>query len=258
MMDSKVDSKTNSTVDSKVNSKMDPRANSKMNSKMNSKTWQDVLCSESRTVASLYNRRAGEYDVLVHILSLGLDLHYRRVAVERLHLQPGARVLDLGCGTGLDLPLLARAVGSLGKVVGLDLSRKMLHRARQRIDRNTNREKCSNVSLVLGNALDLPFEDNSFDAIFSDYLLSTVSAARAIDEACRVARKGAHMMFSDDRLPSGWFASPLKTMGEFVRTGYFNCALPGIKLLKSRLSSVEVTIHHGGLIFILSGIFQGP
>jgi ubiquinone/menaquinone biosynthesis C-methylase UbiE len=221
---------------------------------MNSKTWQDVLCSESRVIASLYNRRAGEYDALVHILSLGLDLHYRRVAVERLHLQAGARVLDLGCGTGLDLPLLSRTVGHQGEVVGLDLSRKMLQMAKQRI----YQKKCPNVSLILGNALDIPFEDSSFDAIFCDYLLSTLSASRVIEEAFRVARKGAHMMFADDRLPSGWFASPLKAMGEFVRTGYFNCALPGIKLLKSSLSSVEVTSHHGGLIFILSGIFQGP
>jgi ubiquinone/menaquinone biosynthesis C-methylase UbiE len=221
---------------------------------MNSKTWQDVLCSESRLIASLYNRRAREYDALVHILSLGMDLCYRKIAVKRLHPQAGARVLDLGCGTGLDLPLLSRAVGPSGKVVGLDLSQKMLQRAGQRI----YRKKCTNVSLILGNALDIPFEDNSFDAIFCDYLLSTVSATRVIEEAFRVARKGASMMFADDRLPSGWFASPLKAMGEFMRTGYFNCALPGLKLLKNRLSSVEVTIHHGGLIFILSGVFQGP
>ncbi|MEW5803245.1 MAG: class I SAM-dependent methyltransferase [bacterium] len=219
-----------------------------------SKSWQDVLCSESRTVASLYNRRAGMYDALVHILSLGLDLHYRRVAVERLHLRAGKRVLDLGCGTGLDLPLLSRAVGPLGEVVGLDLSPSMLQRANKRIQR----EKCPNVTLVLGNALDLPFEDCTFDAIFCDYLLSTLSATRVIEEAFRVARKGSRMMFADDLLPSGWFASPLKAIGELGRTGYFNCALPGLQLLKRRLSSVKVSIHHGCLIFILSGVFEGP
>lgn len=221
---------------------------------MDSKNWQDVLSTESRLIASFYDRRARGYDFLVHTLSLGLDFHYRKVAVQRLGLQSGSRVLDLGCGTGLDLPLLSHAVGLKGQVTGMDLSRKMLHQAGERI----RKRNCSNVSLVLGNALALPFADNSFDAVFCDYLLSTLPAIRAVEEAFRVARPGANMVFTDDLLPSGWFASPLRAVGEFFRAGYFNCALPGINLLKNRLSPVRVTSHHGGLIVILSGIYQGP
>jgi ubiquinone/menaquinone biosynthesis C-methylase UbiE len=59
---------------------------------------------------------------------------FRAVAVERLALKPGDAVIDLGCGTGLSLPLLVDAVGPGGKVIGVDASPHMLARARRRVD----------------------------------------------------------------------------------------------------------------------------
>jgi len=211
------------------------------------------LLFRHRLVASLYDHRSGYYDPLVHILSGGWDWHYRKVAVNRLQLHPGDQVLDMGCGTGIDIPLLYRRVGPEGRVVGIDLSQGMICRARKRISRNPS----VNIPLVRGNALYLPFESNSFDAVFCDYLISTLPAVIAIKEAFRVAKPGASMVFADDRLPSGWFASPLKSITGFFRHGYFNSALAGIEFLRANLSSVKITNHHAGLIFIISGIFQG-
>lgn len=224
----------------------------KSKERTSSESWKERLSSDSRMIASLYDRRAKYYDALVHILSLNMDVHYRKMAIQRLHLQSGDRVLDLGCGTGLDLPLLSQRVGPKGWVAGYDLSCGMLHRAYQRIDCR----KYSNITLVRGNAAELPFKDKSFNSLFCNYLLSTVPAIRVIEEAFRVARPGATMVFVDDRLPSGWFASPVKAMWEFLQGGYFNCALPGIDVLRNRLSSVKITNHHAGLIFLLSGILN--
>jgi len=215
-------------------------------------SWKKRLEGESRMIASFYDGRAGYYDAVVHLLSLGMDRLYRKIAVERLGLRPGDRVLDLGCGTGLDLALLSRKVGLKGRVLGLDLSRQMLHHALQRVGRG----KHSNVSLIRGDALEIPSRERSFDAILCDYLLSTVPAVKVIEEAFRVARPGASMVFADDRLPSAWFASPLRATGEFLRNGYFNTSLPGVDLLRRRLSSVTITNHFGGLIFILSGTLE--
>lgn len=71
---------------------------------------------------------------LYDFFTAGVTREYRVVAVERLALKPGDTVIDLGCGTGLSLRLLAEAVGPEGRVVGVDASPDMLARARQRIE----------------------------------------------------------------------------------------------------------------------------
>lgn len=75
-------------------------------------------------VERMYRRHAPFYDATRSWLLPG-----RRRAVERLHVQPGDRVLDFACGTGLNVPLLRRA--GAGEVVGIDLSEAMLARARR-------------------------------------------------------------------------------------------------------------------------------
>lgn len=75
-----------------------------------------------------YRRRASVYD-----LELALFEPIRRQAVARLALRPGDLVLDLGCGTGLSLPLLHEAVGARGRVVGVEQSPEMIDKARQRV-----------------------------------------------------------------------------------------------------------------------------
>lgn len=82
-----------------------------------SRMWYDVF--------SLY------YDFLLE----GLYRPFRETAVRELRLTPGARALDLPCGTGQSLDLLVSAVGPTGKVLGVDLSKGMLRKARRRVDR---------------------------------------------------------------------------------------------------------------------------
>jgi SAM-dependent methyltransferase len=74
--------------------------------------------------------RARLFDLVVRPVSAS----YRPVAVERLALRPGENVIDLGCGTGLSLPLLAPLVGEQGRVIGLDASPDMLALARRRVE----------------------------------------------------------------------------------------------------------------------------
>ena len=75
-----------------------------------------------------YRRRAGFYD-----LELALFEPLRRQAIECLALQPGEVVLDVGCGTGLSLALLSRAIGKKGCIIGIEQSPEMIEQARQRV-----------------------------------------------------------------------------------------------------------------------------
>ena len=85
-------------------------------------------------VRRLYRRTARFYDAALWMYRLtGADRH-RKLAVAALGAGRGDTVVDLGCGTGANLPLLRDAVGSSGRVIGVDLTDAMLERARRRIE----------------------------------------------------------------------------------------------------------------------------
>lgn len=99
---------------------------------------------DSEQIVRLYRRLAPFYDPMVVPLEwLGARRHRER-AVRGLGLRPGGVALDLGCGTGLNIPLLHEAVGSGGRIVCVDLSAAMLSRAQRRVERHG----FANVELV--------------------------------------------------------------------------------------------------------------
>src|SRR5262245_20398070 len=118
------------------------------------------------------------------------DLLFRRVfypriarVIRSLNIEPGARVLELGVGTGLSLD----AYPSHCRVMGIDLAPDMLERAQDKINRNGWRH----ITLAQGDALDLQFEDDSFDYGMSFHVISVVpDPQRMLEEARRVCRPG--------------------------------------------------------------------
>src|SRR6478735_9308551 len=85
--------------------------------------------------------------------------------LDLLALHPGQRVLEVGCGTGVFLPLLAREVGPAGRVVGIDHSPDFVAEARARVAEAGLAEV---VTVEVGDAYHLPFPDDSFDAAHSE------------------------------------------------------------------------------------------
>jgi len=129
-----------------------------------------------------YARLSGRYDLFFdRILQPG-----REVALEALRLEDGERVLEVGVGTGLVLPLYPRGC----EVVGIDLSDAMLSEARERIARLG----LWHVSVAKMDAARLHFPDGSFDAVFAPYVISVVPDPRkAMDEMQRVCREGGRI-----------------------------------------------------------------
>ena len=109
----------------------------------------DVRGAEA--VGRLYDRIAPAYDITAWAFRPLGARTLQEQAVGLLDLQPGDTVVDLGCGTGVNLPILAHQVGEQGKVVGIDLSAGMLDRARRRIERHL----LPQVTLIQGDIRDV-------------------------------------------------------------------------------------------------------
>jgi ubiquinone/menaquinone biosynthesis C-methylase UbiE len=110
-----------------------------------------------KEIYDVYQKRASIYELAVHgCYLLGFPIgRYRRLSVEALAPRPSDTVVEIGCGTGMNFPLLQAEVGPTGKIIGVDISEAMLKRAEKRI----NDAGWKNVDLVLSSAADYSFPD---------------------------------------------------------------------------------------------------
>ncbi len=144
--------------------------------------------SRARYVEAMFSRIVPRYDLMNALMSLGQDRHWRDLTVDGVCLRPGARALDVATGTGELALELARRGATL--VVGLDFTAAMLAAAREK----AAARGLDSVRFVAGDALALPFEDASFDAVTVGFGLRNVSdLPRALAEMARVLRPGGRM-----------------------------------------------------------------
>lgn len=130
----------------------------------------------------------------------------RRLGVPLLDLRPGDTVLDVGCGTGLNFPLLTKAVGD-GTVVGVDSSRQMLAAAQRKIvagDRGAVVLRRADATTMGHLRRDEPALSGGADALLFTYSLSLMRPWRqAWEQALTLARPGARVVVVDMRVPNG-------------------------------------------------------
>lgn len=124
-------------------------------------------------------------------------------AITHMNIQPGETVLDVGVGTGNAMPFYPKHA----RVMGVDLSSGMLREARKKIEETPY----ENVTVFQGNALELPFEDSSFDHLFISHVISVVSEPELlVREAQRVAKEGAKIVILNHFLSTNRFIAMLE------------------------------------------------
>ena len=146
-----------------------------------------------------YRKKAKHYDVTSRLYPApGYPQRgQRRRAVRALNLRPGASVVDIPCGTGLNFPLIEEAIGPGGRIVGVDLTDAMLAQAQARVKTNG----WSNVSLVQADAAAFEFP-SEIDAIFSTYALSQVpECADVIANGAAALSNGGRWAVLDLKVP---------------------------------------------------------
>ncbi len=151
-------------------------------------------------VKDTFNSIAAKYDIMNTFMSLGMDERWRRKTVKTVKAQPGMYVLDVCCGTGKLTKELAKAVMPTGKVIGLDFSEKMLAEAKKNIDHSQGKEV---ITLLQGDAMNLNFEDNTFDGVTIGWGLRNLHDSRkGIKELTRVVKPGSMVVSIDMGKPS--------------------------------------------------------
>ena len=160
-----------------------------------------VTAVENDFVEAVYEKLAKVYD-----LTFGPALHPGRLqAIQRMNIQPGERVLEVGVGTGINLSLYPRQA----MVTGIDFSVSMLEKARDRVARKGLR----NMRLLQMDAADLKFSDDSFDIVYAPYLISVVpDPVRVAREMRRVCRPGGRIIFLNHFLSSNPLLSRAERM----------------------------------------------
>ena len=141
-----------------------------------------VTAVENHFVEAVYDKLARVYDLI-----FGPTLQPGRLqAIQRMNIQPGERVLEVGVGTGINLSLYPRQA----TITGIDFSSSMLEKARERASRKGLR----GIRLLQMDAADLKFADDSFDIVYAPYLISVVpDPVKVAREMRRVCRRGGRI-----------------------------------------------------------------
>lgn len=157
------------------------------------------------------------------IAGVGPIQRYKRRSHQLLHPKPGDRMLDVGCGPGHDVLMLAEVVGENGEVVGIDNSESMIETAREAASGHAS------VRFETDDALDLSFDDNSFDAARADRVLQHLeSPTEAFEELRRVTRQGGWVGVSDTDWNSLFIDTPSGESEQFLSLEYAPTGTPSM------------------------------
>lgn len=176
-----------------------------------------------RTNAEMFDRIAGSYDFLNHLLSLNIDRSWRRKAINELKVLKPNRILDVATGTA-DLAIAALNLDPV-HITGVDVSPGMLEIGRKKIDRLGLTDK---IELIRSPGENLPFPDDSFDAAMVAFGVRNFDdPAKGLSEILRTLRPGGKLVVLEFTLPDK------KWMLDLYRF-YFHRILPVIGKLFSK------------------------
>jgi demethylmenaquinone methyltransferase / 2-methoxy-6-polyprenyl-1,4-benzoquinol methylase len=160
---------------------------------------QEQKQSKEERVHHVFETIYSNYDSMNSIISFQRHKAWRKDVMKRMNVQKGAKALDVCCGTGDWSISLSEAVGASGEVVGLDFSQNMLSIAEQK-KKDLN---LSNLEFIHGNAMELPFEDHSFDYVTIGFGLRNVpDYMTVLKELYRVVKPGGKVVCLETSQPT--------------------------------------------------------
>jgi ubiquinone/menaquinone biosynthesis C-methylase UbiE len=134
-----------------------------------------------------------------------LKLYPAATLIERSGIREGMHVLELGCGSGAYTPSVARAVGAQGIVAALDIQADMIAQLEAKLRQPENSD-IENIETHVHSAYDLPFEDGTFDLVYTIAVLQEIpDKARALMEVHRVLKTGGILAVTELFQDPDWY-----------------------------------------------------
>lgn len=224
------------------------------------------MSSKEQRVHNVFEKISKQYDYMNSVISFKRHVAWRKDTMKRMNVGQGATALDVCCGTADWTIMLSEAVGESGFVQGLDFSKNMLEIGQEKIE-NLN---LNNVKLVHGNAMNLPFEDHSFDYVTIGFGLRNVpDYLQVLKEMRRVVKPGGMVVCLETSQPTVpvyrqayylYFKFIMPLLGKLLAKSYKEYSwlqesardFPGSKELaelfrKAGLENVQVKKYSGGV-----------
>lgn len=179
--------------------------------------YKDKQGGKKEQVADMFNNISKKYDLLNHVLSLGIDVTWRKKAVKMLKKDQPKLILDIATGTG-DFAIEALALNP-DKIIGVDISEGMLSEGRKKLKRRKLDDK---IELQLGDSEKLLFEENKFDAVIVSFgVRNFENLEKGLADMYRVLKPGGKTVIVE-------FSKPKKFPMKQAYNVYFQYILPQI------------------------------
>ncbi|OIQ15569.1 MAG: bifunctional demethylmenaquinone methyltransferase/2-methoxy-6-polyprenyl-1,4-benzoquinol methylase [Bacteriovorax sp. MedPE-SWde] len=172
----------------------------------------------------IFDKIAGTYDLLNHLLSFGIDIYWRKQVIKNLPKRDNLQCLDLACGTG-DLTIVLAKQDSVGKVTGLDMSKGMVEIGKQKIEKKGYANK---AAMQIGDGVEIPAADEVFDVTTVSFgIRNFPDPQRSLVNMFRVIKPGGRSMVLE-------FSIPRSALFKAIYFFYFRYLLPFVGNLISK------------------------
>jgi demethylmenaquinone methyltransferase/2-methoxy-6-polyprenyl-1,4-benzoquinol methylase len=174
----------------------------------NVKPYSDSELPKKQQVEQMFDNISGNYDLLNRILSMGIDVSWRKKVVKSVQKENPSTILDIATGTG-DLAI-AMAKATSAKITGFDLSAGMLEVGKKKV---AEQKLDKQIEMIQGDAENMPFADNSFDVITVAFgVRNFENLEKGLNEIYRVLKPGGKFIILEFSQPESF---PMKQLYDF-------------------------------------------
>jgi len=185
--------------------------------------YKEDAASKKQQIARMFNSISAKYDLLNHLLSAGVDIYWRKKAINKLAKARPKLILDVATGTG-DFAVEALSLHP-DKVIGVDISDGMLDIAREKIRKRKLDDK---ITLMRGDSENLPFQENMFDAVIVAFgVRNFENLEKGLADMLRVLKPGGQAVILEFSKPDRFLFSQFYGL-------YFRYIVPVVGRLVSR------------------------